>query len=83
MGDPPVSIGPARASFVKNPTGGAHVNVLDIFPKNTKADQFKTRALAKINPERYLGEPRNFEQSKFSGCIFSPYTGNKLTQVLL
>ena len=22
-----VSIGPARASFVKNPTGGAHVNV--------------------------------------------------------
>ena len=39
--------------------------------------------LAKINPERYLGEPRNFEQSKFSWCIFSPYTGNKLTQVLL
>ena len=40
--------------------------MLDIFPKNIKADQFVNSRLAKINPERYLGEPRNFEQSKFS-----------------
>ena len=40
--------------------------LLNIFPKNIKADQFENSRLAKINPERYFGEPRNFEQSKFS-----------------
>ena len=37
-------------------------NVWDIFPENTKADQFKNSRLAKINSERYHCEPRNFEQ---------------------